>query len=159
MKINLYAYILIFIGCLLFGACSKGEVYYQFKEIKNGSWSADSLLVFDLDTLLMQKDVTYTVKLEITNNISYPYQNLWLFSAYVVNDSVLKEKELECILADKRGVWKGEGFGSLYQSSHQILQSHRFEEIKGAQIYVKHGMSDSILHGIEKVGIKIEKLK
>ena len=159
VKTKLCCCILLLACSTLFVACGKKEVYYQFKQIKNGEWNVDSLLVFDLDTLLMEKEMLYDIHIEVTNNISYPYQNLWLFTSYVVNDSIVRERQTQFVLADKNGVWTGKGFGSLYQSTHLWLGSYRFKEIKDSRIYVKHGMTDSVLKGVEKVGIKIEKVQ
>ena len=136
-------------------SCSKGEAYYQFKQIKNGDWVIDNVLSFNIDSADVQVGVPYDISVEITNNTNYPYQNLWLFSEYYKGDSIISKRKDEFLIADEYGQWKGYGFGSLYQNSYTVLQAVRFDTIHDDIIYIRHGMTDKILHGIEKIGLRI----
>lgn len=140
-------------------SCSKGEVYYKFQELKEADWPVEQVLTFEIDSLSIEKGVPYDISLEITNNVDYPYQNFWLFSEYYKNDTTVVKDEREFILADEFGKWKGSGFASLYQSSHLISKSIKFPERKNYVFYVRHGMKDEVLHGIEKIGVKIVKVE
>lgn len=156
MKTNLLYSLYFCFVLFLLPSCDKGEVYYDFKELKNGQWAVGDNLKFEIDSFTLNRDMAYDISLEVTNNVGYPYQNLWLVMEYVVNDSVTIQKEREFILTTKDGVWIGEGFGSLFQSSHRVESAYRFRDIDNLSIYIRHGMTDSVLNGIERVGIKIK---
>lgn len=140
-------------------SCSEREDYYRFEEIKGANWAVEDALTFVIDTMDVQSDIRYDVSVEITNNVDYPYQNLWLFSEYNKDDSTTVKSQKEFTLADEFGRWQGSGFASLFQSSHPVLKSVKFEKGKRYQIAIHHGMQDTVLHGIEKVGIKISRSK
>lgn len=152
---NIIWTIQLFFISLLFVACSKGEAYYQFKEIKNGVWDVDNILTFEIDSSIIKANDSYDIFFEVTNNTEYPYQDLWLFSELKINDSISTKFEKRLILADENGTWLGAGFASLYQSSLLISKSFRFKDKGSGVFYIRHGMTDEQLRGIEKVGIKI----
>lgn len=135
-------------------SCDKQEIYYRFHEVKNTEWAQDDTLVFDIDSTLFEVNVPYKLSLEITNNVNYPYQNIWFFVQSNINDTVFAEQSKEYLLADEFGKWKGSGFGSLFQSSLP-LDNIIFKEKKNYQIKLEHGMRDASLKGVEKVGVKI----
>lgn len=138
-------------------ACNEREAYYQFQELKEGDWSINQVLTFEIDSAVLTNNTPYDVSIEITNNVDYPYQNLWIFMEVNEGDTINTKSEKEFILADEFGKWRGSGFASLYQSSHIILKSQVFTETKNRTILIRHGMKDENLHGIEKVGLKIVK--
>lgn len=149
----------VFVLSIGLSSCSEREDYYRFEEIKGANWAVEDALVFVIDTMDVQSGINYDISVEITNNVDYPYQNLWLFSEYNKNDSTTVKDQKEFTLADEFGKWQGSGFASLFQSSHPVLKSVQFEKGKRYQISIRHGMQDKVLHGIEKVGLKISKTK
>ncbi len=150
-----FAFLSIFVLMLVAVSCSEREAYYKFGEIKDGSWAAEDALLFIIDSTDLDNNKRYDVSVEITNNVDYPYQNLWLFSEYNKEDSSIVKAQKEFMLADEFGKWQGSGFASLYQSSFPVLRSVRFAKGVKYQIHIRHGMQDTILHGIEKIGLKI----
>lgn len=93
----------------------------------------------------------------MTNNINYPYQNIWIFAQDNLSDSTFSDSQKEYLLADKFGKWIGSGFGSLYQSSLPYRANIILNEKRNHLIKIEHGMRDESLIGIEKVGIKISR--
>lgn len=151
-------FIVAFLSLLLpFYSCSERESYYHFNELKNADWAIDQALSFDIDSVVLEVGVSYDMSLELTNNVDYPYRNLWVVIEILEQDSMIFEKEMEIFLADRYAKWEGAGFGSLYQSSHMIGRLPVFTQKKDRQISVRHKMKDKSLHGIEKLGIKIQK--
>lgn len=141
-----------------FTSCQHNEIYYHFGELKNGLWTTNDTLVFDIDTTVFELNVPYDVTLEVTNNVNYPYRNIWFFVQHnFANDSVYVDCSKEFFLADESGKWTGSGFGSLYQTSFPLDKTFTFTEKRNYRIKVIHGMRDNTLHGIEKVGIRISK--
>jgi hypothetical protein len=67
----------------------------------------------------------YDLAIEVTNSVSYPYQNIWFFvQSNIDADSVFVDTSKEFLLADKLGKWQGSGFGTLYQSSLPFRRNH-----------------------------------
>lgn len=136
-------------------SCNKQEIYYRFHELKDESWAQNDTLIFDIDSTLFEINKSYNLTIEVTNTVSYPYQNIWFFTQINIDsDSVFTNTHNEFQLADEFGKWKGSGFGSLYQSSLPFGRI-TFAEKRNYRIKLEHGMRDEPLKGIDKVGIKI----
>lgn len=143
---------------LVFYSCQQGEIYYQYKEPLNGEWSKTDTLIFDIDSTAFELNVPYDISIEVTNNVAYRYQNIWLFvQSNLDNDSTYTYVKKEYLLADEFGKWKGSGFGSLYQTSLALDRGVMFKEKRNYRIKIEQGMRDEPLEGIEKVGIRISK--
>lgn len=137
-------------------SCNKQEIYYRFHEIKDAEWAQNDKLIFDIDSTVFELNVPYTMYFEVTNNVNYPYQNIWFFvQTDIYNDSVFTKREKEFMLADKFGKWTGSGFGTLYQASFVFDDNIIFKERRNHQIIIGHGMRDQRLTGIEKIGVRI----
>lgn len=138
-------------------SCDKQEIYYHFHELKGEAWAQNDTLVFDIDSTLFELNKPYDLTIEVTNSVSYPYQNIWFFvQSNIDADSLFVDTSKEFLLADKLGKWQGSGFGTLYQSSLPFGEI-TFKEKRNYRIKIEHGMRDQTLSGIEKVGIKISK--
>lgn len=159
---------IFFVSCLIFFcliSCSKQDTYYYIHEIKDAKWSQNDTLRVTIDTtmlrsdsVLFEADVPYTLSIEVTNNASYPYRNIWFFiQSNLESDSIYKSESKEYQLADIEGKWLGAGFGSLHQSSLPVADNIYFNEKRNYYIKIEHGMRDEPLIGIEKVGLKLSK--
>lgn len=148
----------ILLVCLIFISCDHKEVYYHFHEIKDGKWAQYDTLVFEIDSASIELNAVYNIAIEVTNNNDYPYRNLWCFiEDNISSDSIVDKTNIELILANEFGKWKGSGFGALYQSSIQLKDKISFKERRNYRICILQGMRDEPLTGIERVGIKISK--
>lgn len=155
LKHNKYWLCAIFM-VFICSSCSKQEIYYHFKEIKNAEWAISDTLIFNIDSTAFEINMPYSLNIEITNNVSYPYQNIWLFAESNLDaDTIFNHSSKEYILADQFGKWNGSGFGSLYQSSVPLYSDIIFKEKRPYQIKITHGMRDDVLSGIEKIGLKV----
>lgn len=133
--------------------------------MKDAKWAQNDTLRFSIDTtmfkvdsVLFETNIPYTLSIEVTNNVNYPYRNIWFFiQANIDSDSIYTEQSKEFQLADIEGKWLGSGFGSLFQSSFLVFDNISFSEKRNYYIKVEHGMRDEPLAGIEKVGIKLSK--
>ena len=149
-------YFCIFIISLFAVACTSNDVYFQYKSITTKGWSKDSIYSFDIpisDTIAL-----YNVYVNIRNRGEYPYQNLWLFLSKTTPDKIQSKDSIECYLADQRGKWLGSGIGSIMEMPVLYQQNVRFKS-KGTYHYkIVHGMRDSILTGINDIGMRVEKI-
>ena len=138
-------------------ACNTNEVYFKYKAIDVKGWSKDSLYTFDIpitDTL-----ATYNVYVNVRNIGDYPYQNLWLFLNKMSPDSVQVNDSIECYLADNRGKWLGKGVGSIFEMPVLYQQKVHFKNAGVYQYKIVHGMRDTILLGINDIGMRVEKME
>lgn len=135
-------------------SCNKGEVYYQFHQIRNGDWSKGATLDFVLDSLSVQSGKC-DILLEIVNNNQYPYRNLWLFVQQNITDTVFTTDSIEIKLAYLHGKWLGSGTAGLYQLSVPYKTSVAIDPSRAYLVRIRQGMTDHNLKGIEKVGVKV----
>lgn len=137
-------------------ACTGNDVFFKYDQVNPKGWSKDSLYGFDIqinDTI-----ATYNVYVNVRNRGEYPYQNLWLFLNKMTPDKKLSKDSIECYLADKRGKWLGSGIGTIMEMPVLYQQNVRFNK-KGIYHYqIIQGMRDSILVGINDVGMRVEKV-
>ena len=137
-------------------ACNSNDVYFKYQGIDAKGWNKDSLFTFDIpitDTL-----ATYNVYVNIRNVGEYPYQNLWLFLSKMNPDSVLVNDSIECYLADNRGKWLGSGVGSIFEMPVLYQQNVHFKNAGNYQYKIVHGMRDTVLIGINDIGMRVEKV-
>lgn len=136
-------------------SCDKQEVYYHFHELKDAQWHQKDTLLFEIDSTLFELNKPYNLSVEVSNNVNYPYQNIWFFmQSNIDTDSTYTDVSKEFQLANEFGKWNGSGFGSIYQSSLSFGKIV-FKEKRNYRIKLEHGMRDEPLVGIEKVGIKV----
>ena len=145
----------IFISLFLV-SCNKNDVYLKYKSITTHGWSKDSLLTFDIPV----KDIAsrYNIYVNIRNRGEYPYQNLWLFLNRMTPDSIQTNDSIECYLADNHGKWLGTGIGSVLQMPVLYQQNVKFNKTGVYHYSIVHGMRDSLLVGINDIGMQVEKV-
>jgi gliding motility-associated lipoprotein GldH len=137
-------------------ACTSNDVYFQYQPVAVKGWSKDSLYNFDIpitDTL-----ATYNVYVNIRNRGEYPYQNLWVFLDKTAPDKKESKDSIECYLADQRGKWLGSGIGSVMEMPVLYQQNVRFKKAGTYHYKIGQGMRDSILNGINDIGMRVEKV-
>lgn len=156
-----YTIISIFFLVVCF-SCNQKEIYFRYQEIKDSEWESGKDFVFIVDSNSYQSGELYNIWLEVVHNSSYKYRNLWLdFNFKILTDSII-EKPItkEFYIADKDGLWFGSGFGSSYQISLPIETSVNLSKYGkvGFEIHMSNKMQDTLLVGIEKIGLRIEKM-
>lgn len=149
--------LILILSSLFFTGCINNDVYLKYKTIIPKGWNKDSLCTFDIQI----KDTTasYNLYVNIRNRGEYPYQNLWLFLSKKTPDNVQSKDSIECYLADKRGKWLGTGIGSVLEMPVLYQQKVKFSKAGIYQYKIVHGMRDSVLIGINDIGMLVEKVK
>ena len=142
---------------ILFVACTSNDVYFQYKSVTPKGWSKDSLLTFDIN--ITDTTSAYDVYVNVRNRGEYPYQNLWLFLSKTAPDSIQTKDSIECYLADQHGKWLGSGIGSVMEMPVLYRQNVHFKKAGIYKYKIVHGMRDSILVGINDIGMRVEKIK
>jgi len=154
-KINFKVFWVICIS-LFVVACTNNEIYFQYKPVSSNGWNKDSLFTFDIP--IKDTSATYNVYVNVRNRSEYPYQNLWLFLSKTNPDKTQSKDSIECYLADQRGKWLGSGIGSIMEMPIIYQQNIRFKTIGIYHYKIVHGMRDSILIGINDIGMRVEKV-
>jgi gliding motility-associated lipoprotein GldH len=147
----------LFIAVVLLTSCTSDAVFFSYQSINGNGWNKDSVCTFDVQ--IEDAAIAYNVYVNTRNRGEYPYQNLWLFIRQTSPDSVVINDTIEFYLADEFGKWMGKGVGSAFNMPVLYKQNYKFK-IKGVYRFeIQHGMRDSLLAGINDVGIKVEKAK
>lgn len=148
--------ILVFIGFLFGGtSCHQKTAYSDFETLPLSGWCSDSIANFTFN--IADTSQVYNVLVCIRHKKTYPYQNLWLFMETILPDSTAQQDTIECYLADQRGQWLGSGVGTLVEMPVLFQQNIQFSDTGKYTYCIQHGMRESVLKGINDVGISIEK--
>ncbi|KAB5260074.1 gliding motility lipoprotein GldH [Bacteroides stercoris] len=146
--------ILLFIVSAL-GACDKQTVYHAFQSIPQEGWKRQDTLLFNV--AVPDSQTYYNLTVETRNRSTYPYQNINLSICYDSPElKKLQTDTLAAVLADKEGIWKGDGWGGLYQSAFPA-GSIKIGKPGDYLFKVAYTLPDSILPGINDVGIKLQR--
>ena len=140
---------------VMFTSCNNSVVYEEYKSFENQKWIADSIVSFNYsinDTTNKNK-----IKIKLRHTVDYEFQNLFLFVKTEMMDTV------ELILANKEGMWLGNGIGDVRELEFEYHNAKLFSK-KGNYSFqieqaMRYGASEKIqiLNNILAVGISIEK--
>jgi gliding motility-associated lipoprotein GldH len=136
-------------------ACRReGIVYDAYKTIPSDGWSKDSVACFNVnvtDTLS-----TNNVYINLRNNSSYPYCNIYLFVKATSPAGDIASDTVEYMLADVYGRWYGKGFSKLIDNRLAFRKFVRFPYKGVYRFEIKQGMRMDMLPEISDVGLRIE---
>ena len=149
-KLFLFASVL-----LLVVSCHQNEIFFQFKKVSDQGWSQDSIVRFDVR--VTDKNAPYKFFIHVRHKSNYPYQNIWLFLEQTNPDKTQTKDSVEAYLSDQYGKWLGSGAGSLKEMQIFYQQQFHFPDTGTYRFGIRQGMRDSLLQGINDVGIRIEK--
>lgn len=159
---------------LLLSACTwHDSLYHQYRDIPREGWrQTDTLLFTDtlrLDSVLLKRQAGQPLRLSLSlrHRDDYPYEDLQLLVhthiALLKADSslaVIKQSTDRMVLrlVDDRGRWQGKGWGSTYTLVQEFGPGSPLPssgERLAFRLQVLPLMQDSLLTGIEKVGIRL----
>lgn len=148
--------ILLFGTALIFFSCDSKRVYDTFAPLPTAGWDADSIqtCAFDIDDSLG----IYNIFLNIRNDKSYGFSNLWLFVDIIPPQGETFTDTVQVMLADPMGVWTGKGFSGTYDNQILYRRSVYFPAEGTYSIKLQHGMRTKVLKGITDIGIRVEKV-
>lgn len=137
-------------------ACDPLVIYHHYEPLTDSKWK-------DVDTLtftpqLPDSEVTYQVDLEIRMLHSYPYQDINIGYQYLSPTHEIVQTGT-CLLnltntyADKNG----RGVAGLY-AYPTVLKSLYVEKTGDYTIQVFQQQKDSVLNGIQDLGIKLSRI-
>ena len=135
-------------------ACN-GPVYESYEKIDPSGWHQDSTAKFQFE--ISDSIQAYNLFIDVRNQGSYEYSNLWLFLNILAPDSTLMRDTLNITLAKPDGAWLGKGTGGIYELQYPYRQNILFPFTGTYEIEIEQAMRDEPLSGVQNIGIKIDK--
>ena len=139
-----------------FFSCNSGDVLFEENlSLENALWKSNNMATFDFtikDTISY-----YDILVNLRNNDSYEYSNLYLFVSIDFPNGKKHIDTLNAILADPTGRWVGSGIGDIYDNQFILVDNLAFPISGEYQVNVVHAMRKKDLQGIENIGLKVQK--
>jgi gliding motility-associated lipoprotein GldH len=138
-------------------ACNKSVVYSKYETLPEAGWSSANKLHFDVE--ITDNQSLNNVFLTVRHADAYPYNNLFVFLTTQYPDGKKITDTLECVLANEKGEWKGDGAGDLWDNKIPLKQNVRFPLTGKYTFTFEQGMRVDPLPLILDFGMVIEKVK
>ena len=147
--------IVIFLSAV-FGiiSCSHNEIFFKYHSFANAEWNRNEQAVFYVD--IEDNSQPYNVSVELRNNNTYPFSNIWLFVDYKMPNGNRRTDTISADLADVYGKWYGKGM-SLYNLSIPYESLVLFPDTGTYTYSIRQGMRENHLKGISDIGLKVSK--
>ena len=154
---NFFVYLsLVLLSCAFF-SCSSNLLSSQITKIPEEGWDEKNKLNFTVD--VTDNKVYYNVFLNVRHADSYPFSNLFVFLTTTNPSGKVTIDTLECILANKKGEWQGDGTGDIWDNKILLKQNLIFPQTGKYTFSFQQGMRLNPLPLIMDFGITIEKNK
>lgn len=136
-------------------SCDPKRVYEKNVKISDAIWNKDEKPEFEInigDTVF-----PHNFYVNIRNAEGYPYSNIYIFITTIFPNQKFSRDTLECILADERGAWLGNGLGDIYDNQILFKRGVRFPASGKYKFTMEQAMRTDALPMIMDVGLRIEK--
>jgi len=149
-------FVSLFLLILTMISCQDGTYYHHSLTIPSHGWRMNHVCHFR-DSLPAGIPDCVQLELTIRHGNNYPYENLWLYIRTMTSDSIIHNDSINWMLAKPDGKWLGKGWGSLYSLSIPLkdLTFSANDSSRWFSIDIRHGLRDSVLVGIEDIGLRI----
>jgi gliding motility-associated lipoprotein GldH len=135
-------------------SCDENRVYEKNKEIKDGIWIKDQHISFDV---LIEDTITpHNIYVNIRNSGMYPKSNLYMFITTKAPGGLSIRDTFECILADEKGNWLGDGLGDIWDNQIPFKSNVRFPKRGVYTFDYEQAMRVDKLPFILDAGLRIE---
>ncbi len=147
--------IVVLLSVILLTSCDANRIFEKNVEIPDNTWDVSQKIRFEVT-------ITDTVSgnnvfINLRHAGYYPYSNLFVFINTTFPNGKTTRDTAECILADDKGRWFGEGLGDLWDARILFKRNVRFSQ-SGTYIFeYEQAMRVDKLPGIMDMGLRIEK--
>jgi len=150
---------LFLVGIILATACNPSDALLdEYVQIPESKWHRDSNIVFQ--TLVEDTAQMYLLHLRIKYNKDYPLSNIYLHRRVETEEEIAYQDTIQIVLFDARGKMTGKGISNSREHEIPIGPSAvKFSKRDYYNFGITHLMRDSIIEGIEYIGLKIEAVK
>jgi gliding motility-associated lipoprotein GldH len=149
--------LLLLIINVFFSSCSNNVVYSKYQSFENNEWYAKNKAVFDVE--MTDPNSFHDISVMVRHADAYPYSNLYLFLTTTYPDGKVTLDTLECILANQKGEWMGNGAGDIFDITIPLKQSTRFPLAGKYNFAFEQAMRTDPLPLIMDFGFEIKKSK
>jgi len=150
--------ILPLLAVVLLASCGKNVVLDELDSFKDSRWHMDSVVTVVWEP--EQSEDPVFMSMYIRHSTEYPYNNLFLFRSIESTQGVEYTDTVNVALADPLGVWNGSGMSNLKTLEIPIGQGAvRFRDDERYTLKITQGMRDTVLYGIQDVGVQFEQVK
>jgi len=150
--------ILPLLAVVLLASCGKNVVLDELHSFKDSRWHMDSVVTVVWEP--EQSEDPVFMSMYIRHSTEYPYNNLFLFRSIESTQGVEYTDTVNVALADPLGVWNGTGMSNLKTLEIPIGQGAvRFRDDERYTLKITQGMRDTVLFGIQDVGVQFEQVK
>ena len=146
-KSKIKLHILFGMLAIMLSACQNRTICHTYRTIHANGWNRQDSLLFPIP-VIHDTATPLHLTVEIRNTSKYPYTNLFL---------TINGDTMECILANGKGEWTGKGISTLYQNQFPYEKSLQIAHPDTLMLNIRHIMSDSLLQGIQDIGIRLER--
>lgn len=147
---------IVLISIFLF-SCSNNYILNKNVTIPESGWKAENKISFDVE--VKDTKTYYDVFLNVRHADEYPYSNLFVFLTTTYPDGKKTVDTLECVLANQKGEWKGDGAGDIWDNKIPLKHNMVFKEQGKYTFSFEQGMRTDPLPLIMDFGMQIEKVK
>jgi len=148
---------ILFFAVIALASCDPNRIYESNVSIPAGGWTRSEIARFEVD--ITDTISACNIFINVRNNSSYPYTNLWLFVDARSPLGMVECDTVQIILADHRGKWLGHGLGNKFDTRIILRRNIRFP-VAGKYVFeYEQAMRDVSLKGIDDIGLRIEKME
>lgn len=140
---------------IMLNSCNQHVLMDENMAIYKEGWNLNQKADFEVnveDTLGL-----YAFYINIRQQETYRFSNLYIFLHTTFPNGTLTHDTIECVLAHDDGRWLGKSSGSLISNQILLNPSLRFPLAGNYRFEIEQAMRESLLQGIEDIGIRIEK--
>jgi gliding motility-associated lipoprotein GldH len=150
--------ILPLLTAVLLASCGKNVVLDELHTFEDSRWHMDSVVTVVWEP--EQSEDPVFMSMYIRHSTEYTYNNLFLFRSIESTQGVEYTDTVNVALADPLGVWNGSGMSNLKTLEIPIGQGAvRFRDDERYTLKITQGMRDTVLYGIQDVGVQFEQVK
>jgi len=150
--------ILSLLAAVLLASCGKNVVLDELHTFEDSRWHMDSVVTVVWEP--EQSEDPVFMSMYIRHSTEYQYNNLFLFRSIESTQGLEYTDTVNVALADPLGVWNGSGMSNLKTLEIPIGQGAvRFRDDERYTLKITQGMRDTVLYGIQDVGVQFEQVK
>ena len=143
---------------LLLTSCGKKVVLDELYSFENLVWHMDSAIIAQWEPNDSEEAVF--MSMYIRNTTDYPYNNIYLFRSIESTQGIEYTDTVNVALANSLGIWNGSGMSNLKTIEIPIGKGAvRFRNDERYTLKIIQGMRDTLLYGIQDVGVQFEQIQ
>ena len=135
-------------------SCGPAPILDELTTFEEHRWHMDSVVQVQWEP--QDSGIPVFMSLYVRHLSDYPYNNLFLFRTISTMEGVAYADTVNVHLADELGHWNGSGMSDLKTMMVPVGKSAvRFKKGERYTLRVQHGMRDTVLYGIQDVGVRL----